>query len=208
VLLLETGIGTARTAAALQWLLNQPSFGTQSVHSQYVLSAGFSGALEPSLHVGHVVLATEVLEQQGNRWSVTWPADISEISLPRGRLLTVAHLVGNPEDKRQLGHEYDALAVDMETATVARLCSQYGVPFGCVRAISDEVHTALSPRLVSLLSGGRVSALRVLAAIFASPRLVGELWVLARHTRRASQQLAKALASILLLLRYGGERPA
>jgi hypothetical protein len=85
----------------------------------------------------------------------------------------------------------------METATVARFCSRHSVPFCCLRAISDEVQTSLSPRLATLLSGGRVSLLRVLTTVIVSPRLVGELWSLARHTRSAAVQLGNALVKIL-----------
>jgi adenosylhomocysteine nucleosidase len=99
-----------------------------------------------------------------------------------------------------LGEKYAAQAVDMETATVARLCNQHGVPFRCLRAISDEMDTALSPRLISLLFGGRVSPLRLLAVLAASPRLIKELLRLARHTRLAGQQLDKALGQVLLEL--------
>jgi hypothetical protein len=73
------------------------------------------------------------------------------------------------------------------------------VPFGCVRAISDAMETALSPELVALLSRGRAAPGRVLAALARRPRLAGELWRLARHTRMASEQLGKALGELLTL---------
>ena len=66
--------------------------------------------------------------------------------LHRARLLTTGQLIGNPEDKRSLGRKHEAAAVDMESATVARMCSRKGVPFGCVRVISDRADTPLSPR--------------------------------------------------------------
>src|SRR5262249_49466348 len=51
--------------------------------------------------------------------------------LHRGRLLTAARLAGDPEAKRALGRKHDAMAVDMETAALARLCAAAEVPFGC-----------------------------------------------------------------------------
>ena len=36
----------------------------------------------------------------------------------------------------------DALAVDMETAAVAQVCHDYGVPFGAVRTVSDRADDA------------------------------------------------------------------
>jgi hypothetical protein len=73
------------------------------------------------------------------------------------------------------------------------------VPFGCVRAVSDDLHTALSPRLATLLSGGRVSPLRCLLALAGSPGLAAEMWRLAKQTRLAADNLAKALGELLTL---------
>jgi adenosylhomocysteine nucleosidase len=194
---LETGIGPGRAEVALSWLLNSPTFHDAPYRPAHVISAGFSGALDAGCQIGDVILATEVVNLHGNRWPATKPMAATELSLLQGRLLAAPHLVTDPGEKIKLGQQHAARAVDMETATVARMCSQHGVPFACVRVISDEVHTALSPCLVSLLSGGRVAPLRVLAALVASPRLAGELWMLAKHTRRAAQQLGKALAQLL-----------
>jgi hypothetical protein len=197
VLVMETGIGAGRTQRALDWLLHQPTFHDIPYRPRFILSAGFSGALDEERRVGDVILATETADLECNRWPATWVGGMESIPFSRGRLLTVPRLLGDPGEKRRLGREHGAVAVDMETATVARLCSARLVPFGCVRVISDDVHTGLSPRLVTLLSGGRVSPWRVLAALLAAPRLTAELWRLARHTRWAAKQLGKALEELL-----------
>ena len=203
VLVLETGIGRARCRAALDWLLGRPKLGNLPYRPKVVLSAGFSGALQDQYQVGDIILATEVRNAEGGCWPATWPGEVPpgewRPPLHRGRLLTTTHLLGNPEDKRTLGKEYDAAAVDMETAVVAEWCARAGVPFGCVRAISDDVTTALSPKLVALLSGDRVSPLGVLTALAGEPRLAAELWRLARQTRLAAAQLGKALGELLTL---------
>jgi hypothetical protein len=175
-----------------------------------VLSAGFAGALRKPYLVGDILLATEVADTEGNVWPATWPAELPggpwEPPLRRGRLLTVAHMVSEPQVKRELGERYGAAAVDMETAAVARACSRAGVPFGCVRAISDDVDTRLSPRLAALLAGGRVSVLRLLGQVVRAPWLVRELWQLARQTRFAARQLGQALGELLTLtLSWGKE---
>jgi adenosylhomocysteine nucleosidase len=203
VLVVETGVGSARADAALSWLLDRPMLGNVPYRPKVVLSTGFAGALQPGLQIGDVLLATEVADLCGNRWPVTWPGELPPGAwhppLHQGRLLSAPHLVGRPEEKQALGRQHGAVAVDMETAAVARLCSEQGMPFGCVRAISDDVQTGLSPRLLSLLAGERVSSLRVLAALATKPGLAGELWRLARDTRRAARQLATALGEVLTL---------
>jgi adenosylhomocysteine nucleosidase len=203
VLVLETGVGAARTRTALEWVLDRPLLGNVPYQPKVVLSAGFAGALQEGYKVGDVLLATEVADEAGNVWPTPWPGELPpgewRPSLHRGRLLTAAHLVGAPEQKQALARQSKALAVDMESAAAACLCQRQGVPFGCVRSVSDDVHTSLSPRLLALLAGGRVSLGRALAALAASPRLAVELWRLARQTRLAADQLGKALGELLTL---------
>jgi adenosylhomocysteine nucleosidase len=203
VLVLEAGIGAAATERALAWALQGPPLGTVPYRPRVVLSAGFAGALQPELRVGDVVLATDVADGEGNLWATTWPGDLPpgewRPPLYRGRLLTAPALVGNVQDKQELGRRHAAAAVDMESAVIARLCKRCGVPFGCVRAISDDAGTPLSPRLAALLSRGRVSPVRLLTALAASPKMTGELWRLARATRFAAEQLGKALGELLTL---------
>jgi nucleoside phosphorylase len=203
VLVLETGLGPGAVEAALTWALSGPPFGNVPYRPKLVLSAGFSGALRQGLRVGDLVLATEVADVEGNCWPATWPGELPpgewRPPLRRGRLLTVPALVGEPRDKQALGERHDALAADMETAAVARLCHKQGVPFGCLRAISDDWDTPLSPRLVGLLKGGRVAPLRLAGALARQPSLAGELWRLARQTRTAARRLALALGEVLTL---------
>jgi adenosylhomocysteine nucleosidase len=195
-LVLETGIGAARAAAAVRWVL-------ESCSPRLVVAAGFAGALAPSLAVGEVILASEVVEPEDLRWRVALPAELGDLLC--GRLLSVPRLVTTPEEKRALARQYGALAVDMESAAVAEMCQERRVPCAVVRAISDAADAGLSPQLVTLLAGGRASPARVIAALLRRPRLVGELWRLARDTRRAARRLAQVLHR---LWKCPGERGA
>jgi adenosylhomocysteine nucleosidase len=203
VLVLETGMGEAAAARAAEWLLDVPRLGDVPCRPKAVLSAGFSGALTDSLQTGDVVLATEVVDADGGRWPATWPEELPagewRPPLHRHPVLAVPRLVGTPDEKRALGEQTGAAAVDMESAAWARLCAGRGVPFGCVRVILDDLRTPLSPRLLTLLSDGRVAPLRVLAAVARSPGLVRELWQLAGKSRHAAGQLGKALGELLTI---------
>jgi adenosylhomocysteine nucleosidase len=203
VLVVETGVGRTATEQALDWLLGRPLVGNVPYRPKVVLSAGFCGGLQEGLHTGDVVLATEVVDGAGGRWPTTWPVELPPgpwaPPLHRGRLLTTAELVAAPTDKLALGHQHDAVAVDMEGAVLAQRCHAAGVPFACVRVVLDEVQTPLSPRLVSLLSGGRVSPWRLAFALVRSPRLAAELWSLGRHAQQAGESLRQALGELLTL---------
>jgi adenosylhomocysteine nucleosidase len=203
VLVLETGMGEAAAARAAEWLLGVPRLGDVPCQPKAILSAGFSGALTDNHHTGDIILATEVVDSEGNRWPATWPDELPagewRPPLYRHPVLTVPRLIGTPDEKRSLGEQFGAAAVDMESAAWARLCARHGVPFGCVRVILDDLHTPLSPQLLTLLSNGGVSPLRVLSAVARSPGLVRELWQLARKSRHAAGQLGKALGELLTI---------
>jgi adenosylhomocysteine nucleosidase len=203
VLVLETGVGAARTERALNWLLDAPRLGIVPYRPKLILSAGFAGALHEDYHVGDMILASEVVDADGRGWATTWPQRPLEGEwrppLHRGRILSVARIIGSPDEKRALGEKHATIVVDMESATVARQCSERGVPFACVRAISDDCNTPLSPRLASLLREGRVDSLRLLGSLVLQPRMIGELWRLARQTTYAGDQLGKVLGELLTL---------
>ncbi len=203
VLVLETGVGMEPARAALEWALGRPLLEGVPYRPKLVLSAGFAGGLHPGFRVGDLVVATEVIDAEGTRWPTTWPGELPpgewQPPLRRGRLLSLNQLVGSAGEKRALGERHDAVAVEMEAAALAPLCRKQGVPFGCVRAISDDADTGLSPKLVSVLAGGKVSPLWLLLAVLGAPRLIGELRRLAKDTRQASEQLGKALGELLTL---------
>jgi adenosylhomocysteine nucleosidase len=202
VLVLETGVGTEVTRRALDWLLSAPPLDNVPYRPKLVVSAGFCGALKPTYKPGDVVLADEVVSGD-HSWPVPWPGDLAagewHPTLHRDRLLCVPHLVADVADKQALAQRHSAGIVDMESAAVVEACRRAEVPFGCVRAVSDDCATSLSPKLTACLNGGRVAPLRLLAATAASPGLVPQMWRLARQTRHAAGQLALALGELLTL---------
>ncbi len=202
VLVLETGVGPVASEAALQWAIGKPLFGNLPYRPKLVLSAGYSGGLCSALKVGDLVLATEAIDADGRSWPATWPGDLPadwQLPMTRGRVLTTPYLVTDPAEKRRLGEEHQALAVDMESAVAARICKQHGIPYGCLRAVSDDWDTPLSPALAGIAPGGRVSWRRLLLALVRLPRLMGELLRLAKQTKAATRRLGLGLGELLTL---------
>ena len=186
LLILETGVGQKRCLTALRWLCE-----SGLPHPQEVISAGFAGALEDGRQIGDVLVAAEIIDGQGRRWRCARARG--------GRLLTMPRMIGDPEEKRRLGVQHRAAAVEMESAAAAEFCRERGIAFSGVRAISDGVSDRLSPRLVQLLAGAHVSIPRLLLALAARPALAPELWRLGRNTKTAARNLAAVLTIMLEL---------
>ncbi len=194
-LVVETGVGQANVGRTLDWLLASPIIDGAAYRPRFILFAGFAGALTDGRHVGDVLRADEICDLHGHAWPTTWLDGAR--TRPCGRLLTTDHLVATPDEKRQLGAQYHAVAVEMESALFAARCTAAGIPFGCIRVISDAVTTALSPALLSFLADGRVSFWRLLTTLLRHPGLLSELLRLARDTKQASEQLGWALEELL-----------
>jgi adenosylhomocysteine nucleosidase len=182
--------------AALQWALGAPRLAGVPYRPTFVLLAGFSGALQSGLTIGDLVLATDVIDAHGNSWPASCPFQGGSL-FTRSRILTTNSLVSEPSKKQTLGRVFAAVAVDMESATAAQICQEQGMPFGCLRSISDTSDTELSPALVQLLRAGRPSPAAVLATVVRRPALLGELRSLARDTRIAARRLSAGLIALL-----------
>ncbi len=184
-----SGVGRQRAKRALEQIL-------QSVTSpRCVIAAGYAGALHERLRVGDRVIAREIVDRKGGSWRCS--TELLPSTNLSGRILTSDHLVAEAKEKEQLGESYKALAVDMESAGIAEVCVERGLPFLAIRAISDTLDTQLSPQLIGLLAGGHVSPWQAIRALLKKPNLLSEFRRLARDTRLAGRNLGQTLHKIL-----------
>ena len=99
-----------------------------------VISAGFCGALADDLRVGDLVVARRVLdERSGDRFA----ADARLLEAAPGRrgvIVSAERIARTPADRARL----DGLAVDLESAAIARVAGAAGIPFLALRAVTDE----------------------------------------------------------------------
>lgn len=188
VSVLITGVGFDNAGSAVDWALANAA-------PDLVIAAGFAGALDAALGVGEVIVASEVVEPDGEHWRTVLPAELGDCEC--GRILTALALVGSQSEKRAARRSTGAAAVDMESAAIAEACQGARVPCAVIRAISDSAETTMSPHLVGLLSGPAIAPGRVLAALVRRPQIAGEFWRLARATALAAESLADALDTLM-----------
>lgn len=185
--LVHCGVGSASAARALDALLpRRPGL---------VLLAGFSGALAPDLGVGRLVVADAVKAPDGATYPVTHPLTVP--GAIAGPIVATDQIVVTAAAKRDLRERTGALAVDMESATVARRCQEAGVPFACLRVVSDDAANDLPPELDGIFTDGRLRVGRLLAAAWRRPGLLRDLLRLRGATRLAAEALAQGLRRAL-----------
>jgi adenosylhomocysteine nucleosidase len=196
VLVAESGVGqTAANNVTTDLIgLYQPN---------WVISAGFAGALQPELRRGHILMAEEVVDVTGKRLSIGLTVDRAAIeaspSLHVGRLLTVDQLIRTRGVKEQLGAVHAALACDMETLAVAQACQHAGTKFMSIRIISDSIDDELPKEIESLLAQeslvGKLGA--AAGAIVNRPSSVKDMWKLKEDALKATDRLSRFVTGVI-----------
>lgn len=154
---------------------------------QVIYSAGFAGALDARLKVGHIV----------QPWRVVNAGDGSSSNLERGDSVLVSFgSVASPEQKARLRDSFGAQAVDMEAAAVARSGELRGVEFAVVKVISDEFDFKFPSMERFVDSSGQFLEGRFAMYVAVRPWLWPQVVRLARNSRRASLALCESLSKI------------
>ena len=204
VVIVESGVGSKAAARATAEAIKfyQP---------RWVVSAGFAGGLTDTLRRGHIVMAEEVANLSGQRLPVGLKLDSQWLAatkgLHTGRLLTVDSIIRKPEERSRLAAEHGSIACDMETFGVAQACQESGTRLLSVRIISDAVDDELPPEIEHLL-GQKTLASQVGAAAGAVLKRFSaakDLWQLREDALKASDRLAKFLASVADRLPTGND---
>jgi hopanoid-associated phosphorylase len=173
-----------------------------SGEAKCLISFGIAGGLAPHLRSGDVILSGEVIGPDRS-WcaNAAFREEISNlarrIGAAEGPVLGAGAIVATERDKVQAWRHTGALAVDMESAIVARAAETSGIPFLVLRTIADPATRALPPAaLIPLAQDGTPVLTRVLREVLRRPRQIAALFGLARETRQALLALAGPAQSL------------
>lgn len=191
VLLAANGAGAQRAAAAVDAVL-------ESFPPDLVVSMGFCGALAPELGVADVVVATCVAPWTGQEACPTYPAlpVASAAAHHAGVVCSIGHVARTAEEKRRLGAS-GAIAVEMEAAGVAARAETRGLPFYCIRAVTDLAgETMANDFNEALRSDGHFDTILILRGIMRHPLVrLPELFRLRKRCVRAAGVLGEFIAN-------------
>jgi len=169
----------------------------EAASPDHVVVVGIAGGLGESVAVGDLVVPETVLNlETGDTFR---PAPLGE-HLPRGTLASSDTLLESPADARRL-QELGVIAIDMETAAVASVCSERGRAWSVFRAISDRADDGTTDAAVLGLAGpdGTPNLAAVTRFVLGQPHRIPQLVRLgrgaARGTRRAADAAANAIES-------------
>lgn len=198
LLLARSGPGRARAEAASSYLLGHYPLSA-------MLGIGFAGAVQEGLRVGDLVLCERV-HAQGEAEPQNCDAALLQQAAAalqgggrpfhRGDALTVPQVLGEPQDKAEVGRRLPVAVVEMEGYWLAQAAGRQGVPFLALRVVLDEVGDWL-PDENFLDESGAVQRHRAMAYLMRHPERTAALMRLGAAVAKAGQSLAAGVTAIL-----------
>ncbi len=156
---------------------------------ELIISAGFAGALVEQFRVGDMICPAVVVDgATGERF---------DVGSGKGTLVSSSQVVG-PNQKRQLCKRFAAEVVDMESASLAQVARANGVRFMAVKAISDELNFPLPDFSRFIDAAGQLDRGRLGMFSAVRPWLWPRMLRLAANSRRASEELCRALEHLIM----------
>jgi len=186
-LLIVGGVGNENSYSAAQYL-------ARCFPLRGLVSVGFAGGLSSGLEAGDVIAVSKVADVANKQW---FPCDAALLPARchlEGNLVAATEVVCSSEEKRALGAAWQAVAVDMESAGVARAALEAGLPFHALKCVTDSVEQGLAIDFNRCRSEDKDFSLwTVVWQGLTTFQGLGNLVRLAWNSRRAASALAAAL---------------
>lgn len=155
-----------------------------------VVSLGWAGALTTDVALGSAHNIAGVIDvRTGERFNCDAGA---------GELwLATSPKVADKAEKRRLARAYDAALVDMEAAAIARLAAMRGIPFYCIKGVSDGLNDKLPDFNRFIAPNGKFQTAAFALYALLRPWYWLALLRIGENSRRASQKMAESLLNFL-----------
>ncbi len=174
------GVGMKNAFLASQWLI------AEGVLALGV--SGVSGGLDPKLEPGDLVLADSVVQEDGNTCKQVWEGNskfveivyaaliAKDIPAYRGPIITAQKPVLSTRNKQALFTKAKALAADMESAAVATVANNAGLPFFALRTVCDIATRTVPMEIFDCLNqAGHVRMFHLIRMLLLKPPLISDL---------------------------------
>jgi adenosylhomocysteine nucleosidase len=156
-----------------------------------LLSIGWAGALRAECKPGMAYNVAGVVDvQTGER--LLCDAGAGELWLA-----TSPKVVDDAAEKLRLASTYKAALVDMEGAAIARLAAMRGIPFYCIKGVSDGFNEKLPDLNRFLAPDGRFQTVRFALYALVRPWYWPALIRMGENSRKASQSIAESVLQLL-----------
>jgi len=203
IAVVETGPGAALAARGTRALID-------AHRPQWIISAGFSGSLVPTIVHSDLVVGTSIRSPDGRelKFDLKFEAD-PDSGLHAGPLLTGEKILRTVTEKKLAATKTGCVAVDLESFSVADVCREAGQKFLAVRTISDDLTSDLPAEALAIFAAQGFRRWGAVAgSLFRRPSSAQDLWELRNQASRAAEALASFLPKLIRSLPLTPDPPA
>jgi adenosylhomocysteine nucleosidase len=184
----HTGVGPKISASRIEDFLNarQP---------EYLISAGFAGAVSEDLQTGDLLLGANFSDPQ---LLANAQRSLANYDTRVGKLFTSTSIVDSAAGRNEIARAAGAAAVDMETAVIAKACAARSVPLLSLRVISDSLREPLPapPDVLFDVDRQRTNYNTLLRHVVLHPAAISGLVRFSRKISYARGALTKAILAV------------
>ena len=170
------GMGAAAAAHAAEQALKE-------LDADVLMSYGWAGALTCAVKPQMTCIISEVVDAVSGERFATGNAD-------GFRMITLDH-VARADEKRALAQKHQAVIVDMEASTVARIAAARQKAFYCFKAIADGYTDKLPDFNKFMSDAGEIRTGALIAHAAVRPQYWASLIRLGKNSSAAADALAK-----------------
>jgi adenosylhomocysteine nucleosidase len=158
VVVARCGMGKVNAAVCAQTMILK-------FHPEVIINTGVAGSISPIVKMGDIVIGKNTVQHDMDLSPIGMKKgfiqEMDGVLIPcspevvkkmesaaqklettcnchTGIIATGDQFINSPEDKARIFEEFDALACEMEGASIAQVCALNHVKFGLVRTISDN----------------------------------------------------------------------
>jgi nucleoside phosphorylase len=181
----HTGVGAAKCEERLGNFLRAET-------PELLIASGFCGGTTDELHPGDLVIADDASDLSRKARAILPGAAV-------GKIHSADRIVDPAVDRYEIGREHGAIAIDMETKTITRLCAERSIPVLALRVISDSPAAPFPapPNVLFDIEAQRTKFPALLAHLARDPTSAVRLAQFSQQITRAKTKLADALCAIL-----------
>lgn len=151
-----------------------------------IVNIGYAGGTHPQLYLGDLVIPQRIIDSETQE---SWETDATlnqevvrfcedqQLRYHQGTVACVPNTIESPHEKAYLGTQFEANAIDMESAAIARAAKTHQIPFVMIRAIVDPLDMELPHIPNAVIAKGTIRPLLMASHLLRHPR---QLWQMPR----------------------------
>ena len=147
-----------------------------------IISFGFAGSTSEKINCSDIIIPEKILSKNGYVETVSevyrnfFEKKLGKSNFKNSNLYSSDQIVDTTQKKRTILKEYDASAVDMESASIQKIANKNKIPFVCIRVILDNQSTNIPRELDGIINKtSKVSTIKLFRLLIFKPLILFSL---------------------------------